>query len=173
MSSLKQEVILVDENDKEIGTEEKMKVHMEGKLHRAFSIFIFNSKNEVLLQRRALDKYHAAGLWANSCCSHPRPSEKTLESAHRRLKEEMGFDCQLKEIFTFTYKIIFENGLTEHEIDHVIIGKYNSNPKINEEEVAEYKWVSKEELIKDVKKNPEKYAPWFKICYERVFDFVS
>ncbi len=134
-------VVLVDENDKPVGTEEKLKAHQDGKLHRAFSVFIFNSQKQLLLQRRALSKYHSAGLWTNTCCSHPRPEESVLASAHRRLQEEMGFDCELKEIFNFKYKADFDNGLVEHEFDHVIIGYHDQNPISNPNEVDSYKWI--------------------------------
>ena len=135
-----EQVILVDEKDKEIGLEEKIKAHKEGKLHRAFSVFVFNQKGEMLLQRRALTKYHSGGLWTNTCCSHPRKGEDVDKAASRRLKEEMGFSCGLKEVFSFIYKTGFDNGLMEHEFDHVFVGAYESEPKINPEEVAEYKW---------------------------------
>jgi isopentenyl-diphosphate delta-isomerase len=161
-------VVLVDENDNQIGTEEKMKAHQNGNLHRAFSIFIFNDKEELLLQQRALSKYHSPGLWTNTCCSHPRPTEQTLDAAHRRLKEEMGFDCDLEEIFSFKYKTVFDNGLTEHEYDHVFIGKYNNDPKINSLEVNAYKWVNLSWLEKDIKNHSEIYTSWLKICFENL-----
>src|SRR4030042_2763439 len=123
-----EKIILVDENDREIGTEEKLKTHEQGKLHRAFSIFVFNSKGELLLQRRAKGKYHSGGLWTNTCCSHPREGEKLEEAVHRRLKQEMGLDCPLKEAFSFIYKVRFENGLFEHELDHVFIGRVDGKP---------------------------------------------
>lgn len=161
-------VILVDEKDNEIGTEEKMKAHQNGgKLHRAFSILIFNSKNETLLQRRALKKYHCPGLWSNTCCSHPRPGETVLEAAHRRLKEECGFDTDLKEIFSFIYKVNFDNGLTEWEFDHVLVGKYDSEVKPNPDEVEECKWIEMEKLKKEVEKNPEKFTPWFRLILQK------
>jgi len=167
-------VILVDENDNEMGIEEKIKAHLNGgKLHRAFSIVVFNSEGKLLLQRRALTKYHCGGLWANTCCSHPRPGEKTLEAAHRRLKEEMGFDTPLKEAFSFTYKAHFDNGLTEWEYDHVIIGRYNGPVNPNPEEVCDYKWVTLHELRKDMEKNPDKYAPWFKIIFKKLLEQKS
>lgn len=166
-------VILVDENDKEIEIEEKLKAHEKGKLHRAFSIFIFNSKNELLLQKRALDKYHSAGLWTNTCCSHPRPNEDINISVHRRLKEEMGFDCELKEIFTFKYKVPFANGLAEHEFDHVFIGYYEENPKINPEEVESYVWIDLPTLSLKIKNNPEQYTEWLKICYEKLLNYTE
>lgn len=161
-------VILVDEQDREIGTEEKMKVHQEASLHRAFSVFIFNSRGQLLLQRRAAGKYHCGGLWTNTCCSHPRPGESVEEAAHRRLKEEMGFDAPLQKAFHFIYKAPFSNGLTEHELDHVFLGKWDGEPTPNPEEVGDCKWISPEELQKDIQENPEKYTEWLKISLEKV-----
>ena len=159
-------VILVDENDKEIGSEEKMEAHRTGKLHRAFSIFTFNSKGEMLLQQRAKNKYHSGGLWANTCCSHPRLGETLEEAIHRRLKEEMGFDCELKEIFSFIYKDTVGT-LTEHELDHVFIGMYDGEVHPNPGEVDDYKWVTIESLKEHVKTHPEAYTEWFKIALEK------
>lgn len=163
-------VILVDNKDKEIGTEEKLEAHRKGERHRAFSIFIFNKNNELLLQRRAKDKYHSPGLWANTCCSHPGPNEKLEEAIHRRLKEEMGFDCMIKEIFVFSYNFSFSNGLTENEVDHVFAGFYDGKIKANPREVDDYKWVRIDEIKKDISKNPKKYAEWFKAALKS-FDF--
>ena len=163
------EIILVDKNDQEIGTGEKMKVHQDGKLHRAFSIFVFNSKNEMLLQKRAEAKYHCGGLWTNTCCSHPRKGELLEEEIHKRLQEEMGFDCELKEIGDFIYKAKFDNGLTEHEYDHVFIGKFDGKPNINPEEADDYQWISLKELKKEIKKNPADFTVWFKIALEKFF----
>jgi isopentenyl-diphosphate Delta-isomerase len=162
------EVILVDRSDKQIGIEEKLKAHQEGKLHRAFSVFIFNSKKELLLQKRAEGKYHSSGLWTNTCCSHPRPGKDIKEEAEARLKEEMGIICKLEEKFSFIYKVKFENNLYEHEFDHVFFGKYNGLVKPRKEEVSSYKWVSLKELEKEINKNPEKYTFWLKECIERV-----
>src|SRR5690606_38687864 len=142
----KEELILVDEFDNQIGTQEKLLAHQEGNLHRAFSIFVYDKDRNILLQRRALTKYHSAGLWTNTCCSHQRPGEKTEEAAHRRLKEEMGFDTALEEIFSLTYRHEFENGLIQNEYDHILIGLYNSKVNPNEEEVAEYACLSQEKL---------------------------
>ena len=155
------DVVLVDANDQELGTLEKLEDHKNGLLHRAFSIFIFNSQGELMLQQRATSKYHCGGLWTNTTCSHPAPGEKTLDAAHRRLKEEMGFDCELNEIFSFTYKKTFENGLTEHEFDHVFIGYYDNDPKINTKEADSWKWISIEKLQTDIKNHPESYTYWF------------
>ena len=166
------EVILVDENDNEIGTEEKMKAHQEGKLHRAFSIFIFNSKGELLLQKRAKSKYHSGGLWSNTCCSHPMPGEALEKTVHRRLIEEMGFDCELKEIFSFTYKAKFDNGLIEHEYDHVFIGKFDGKPTPNPEEVDEWKWIDVEELKKGIQENPDNYTYWLKASIDKIIPYL-
>ena len=163
-----EKVILVDKNDNEIGVEEKIKAHQQGKLHRCFSIAVFNSDNEILLQKRAQNKYHSPGLWTNTCCGHPRPGEDTENAAHRRLKEEMGFDCPLKEAFTFIYRHKFDNGLIEHEYDHVFIGEFDGNPNPNLEEVCDWKRVDKKGLKKDIQKSPEKYTYWFKISIDRM-----
>lgn len=163
----KGEIILVDEKDNEVGTGEKIEVLRDGKLHRAFSIFIFNSEGEILLQKRAKTKYHSAGLWSNSCCSHPRPNQNLKEEARKRLREEMGIDCDLKEIFSFIYRVNLEN-LIEHEFDHVFIGRFDGRPEPNEREAEDWKWINPKELTKDVKENPEKYTRWFKIALDRV-----
>ncbi|MDF2449266.1 MAG: isopentenyl-diphosphate delta-isomerase [Bacteroidota bacterium] len=167
---LKEEyVILVDEHDNEIGVMEKMQAHREGALHRAFSVFIFNEKGEFLLQQRALSKYHSAGLWTNTCCSHPRPNETVKDAANRRLFEEMGLICDLKIKSNFIYKTPFENGLTEHELDYVLFGETNREPKINSAEVENFKWVSLYDLKKDISVAPEKYTSWFKIVMKQLF----
>lgn len=163
-----EQVILVDINDRPTGSEEKLKAHELALLHRAFSVFIFNSKGELMLQRRALHKYHSPGLWTNTCCSHPRPGEETMQAAHRRLKEEMGFDCPLEWKFSFIYQAPFDNGLTEHEFDHVFFGSFKQDPIINPDEVAEWKWVSMEWLLQDVRTNPQDYTIWFKIALEQI-----
>ncbi len=159
-------IILVDGEDKQIGTGEKMEVHRAGLLHRAFSVFVFNSKGETLLQQRALGKYHSAGLWTNTCCSHPRVGENTLVGAKRRLKEEMGIVCELEEIDSFVYKTEFE-GLFEHEFDHIFVGRYEGNPIINKSEVESFLWISLAELKRDIEENPNKYTSWFKIALKR------
>lgn len=161
-------IILVDEKDREIGTEFKMKAHREGKLHRAFSIFIFDSQKNLLLQKRASQKYHSGGLWSNTCCSHPRAGETLDEAAHRRLKEEMGFDCDLQKISSFIYKVNLGGGLMEHEFDYVLIGSFDGKPKINTQEVEDFKWVSLGFLSRDIKNNPDKYTYWLKECYSEV-----
>lgn len=170
---MKEEVILVNENDEELGTMEKLEAHEKGVLHRAFSIFIFNSNNDLLLQRRALSKYHSAGLWTNTCCSHPRPGEDLSKAAERRLLEEMGLTCQLKHCFSFIYNAPFSNGLTEHELDHVYIGFTDSLPKINRNEVDEYKYLSLDELKEKIKDHPEIFTEWFKISINKVLSHLT
>lgn len=165
----KEYVILVDEQDNDIGVMEKLQAHQEGLLHRAFSIFIFNEKGELLLQQRALSKYHSAGLWTNTCCSHPRPNETIKDAANRRLFEEMGMSCELKIKTNFIYKTPFENGLTEHELDYVLTGITNKNPQINKDELENYKWMPIEDIKKDIISHPDLYTSWFKIALEKVF----
>ena len=165
---MKEFVILVDKSDSLLGSEEKITAHKQAKLHRAFSIFIFNSKREMLLQQRAKDKYHSAGLWTNACCSHPRPGENTEDAAHRRLKEEMGFDCKLEKAFHFIYKTAFDHGLTEHELDHVFIGQYEGSIVPNPDEVDAYKWIDIENLKMEIKENPGMFTSWFKIAFDEI-----
>ena len=160
-------VILVDNNDNPIGEMEKMEAHEKALLHRAFSVFIFNSEKKILMQQRALNKYHSAGLWTNTCCSHPFPGEDTLVAANRRLMEEMGMKADLKFHFKFKYKAPFDNKLTEHEIDHVFLGNSDELPIINEDEVNGYKYMSIKEIEQDLKINPNNYTAWFKIIFER------
>lgn len=167
-------VILVDENDNKIGLEEKMKAHQNGgRLHRAFSIFVFNSKNELMLQRRALSKYHAKGLWTNTCCSHPFDGEQVIDAGHRRLKEEMGFDCPLNEIFSFVYHADVGEGLRENEYDHVLIGRYDGEATINPEEASDWKFESMKDVSMDMANNPKKYTPWFIIALPKVEDWAE
>ena len=166
---MQEQVILVDELDNAIGTMEKMEAHEKGLLHRAFSVFIFNDKGELLLQQRALTKYHSAGLWTNTCCSHPRPSETTLDAAKRRLKEEMGLTCDVNHKTSFIYKTNFDNGLIEHEFDHVFFGNCDQEPSINPEEVESYLWMDVIIIIDDIKRDPEKYTSWFKIAMKNLF----
>jgi isopentenyl-diphosphate delta-isomerase len=163
------QVILVDITDAPIGSMGKMEAHEKGLLHRAFSVFIFNSKNELLLQRRALTKYHSAGLWTNTCCSHPRPGENTLDAANRRLQEEMGMSASLEHKLSFIYKTPFDNGLTEHEFDHVYFGVTNNMPEINTEEVDSYRYISINDLKNEIEKKPEQFTSWFKIVLEKLF----
>ena len=162
---MEEKVILVSEDDQQLGLMGKMEAHKKAVLHRAFSIFVFNKKGELLLQQRALDKYHSPGLWTNTCCSHQRDGESNIEAGHRRIQEEMGFHCELKELFWFVYKAAFDNGLTEHELDHVMIGSYEDDPIINPEEVASFKWMPLEDVKKDMKDQPELYTEWFKIIF--------
>lgn len=169
---MEEKVILVNKKDQEIGVEEKLKAHQDGKLHRAFSIFIFNSQGELLLQQRAKIKYHSGGLWTNTCCSHPRLKENLTSAAHRRLREEMGFDCPLREIFKFWYRGKLNHGLTEHEIDHVFIGKFNGQPKPNPDEVDQFRWLNPKLLNEDLKKDPQNYTYWFKKAINKVLSDV-
>ena len=164
-------VVLVDENDVEMGVMEKQEAHEKALLHRAFSVMVFNEKKELLLQQRAFAKYHSGGLWTNTCCSHPRPGESAISAAHRRLKEEMGFDCELQAHQTFVYKAPFENGLTEHEFDHVFVGKFNQDPQFNLEEVASFQWLSLPDLQVQLLDNPEKFTVWFRIIMESYVHF--
>lgn len=156
------QVILVDENDNPTGSGEKMRVHREGLLHRAFSIFVFNGRGEMLLQKRSKDKYHSGGLWSNTCCSHPGPDDALEHVIHNRLQEEMGFDCELKKIFSFTYKTMLDHELFEHEIDHVFVGTFDGNPCPNPEEVEEWKWTVIKDLLNDIAMNPDSYTFWFR-----------
>lgn len=167
-----EKVILVDENDQPIGLMEKMEAHRKALLHRAFSVFILNSKGELLLQQRAWDKYHSPGLWTNTCCSHQRDGETNLQAANRRLKEEMGMETSLTELFSFIYKAPFDNGLTEHELDYVLIGFSNEIPIINPSEVADYQYKSLNDIQQDISLNPEKYTAWFKIIFDRFFQEI-
>jgi isopentenyl-diphosphate delta-isomerase len=150
---------------------EKQQAHVEGVLHRAFSIFIFNSKKELLLQKRASTKYHCGGMWTNTCCSHPRENESVVDAANRRLQEEMGMQSLLKPIFTFVYKAEFANGLTEHEFDYVFFGESNEMPSINIEEVEDFRFVGIEELQNEIKETPQNFTPWFLIALDRVYEF--
>ncbi len=163
---MEEKVILVNEKDDQLGLMGKMEAHQKAVLHRAFSVFVFNKKGELLLQQRALDKYHSPGLWTNTCCSHQRDGESNIEAGKRRLEEEMGFSCDLEELFWFVYKASFDNGLTEHELDHVMIGHYDQDPEINKEEVASHKWMLLEDVKKDIDMRPELYTEWFKIIFK-------
>jgi len=159
------DVILVNEEDEPIGTMEKMEAHRQGALHRAFSVFIFDSRGRMLLQQRAAGKYHGALLWSNTCCSHPYPGEATYKAAQRRLQEELGFSTSLAEIFSFTYKAQVENGLTEHEYDHVFAGEYEGDIKPNASEVADYSYMSIEQVSTALKEHPGKFTTWFRIVF--------
>lgn len=163
METQPEQIILVDEHDNPIGQGEKLEVHKKGLLHRAFSIFVFNDKRELLLQRRAKVKYHSGGLWSNTCCGHPRPGEPTKAAAERRLNEEFGFSCDLKEIGTLTYQTPFENGLSEHEFLYVFTGIFEGLPQPNPQEMDEFRWTTLAEVKKDAELNPDSYTYWFKV----------
>lgn len=166
-------VVLVNKSDRKVGIEEKIEAHRKGKLHRAFSVFIFNLQGENLLQKRAASKYHSGGMWTNACDGHPRPLEEIDAAAHRRLVEELGFDCELKKIFTFVYKADLGNNLIEHEFDHVYFGLYDGEVKACPDEVEDFKWVGMTVLKRDMSLHPEKYSPWFKVAFKRLAPFIS
>ncbi|MFC4691200.1 isopentenyl-diphosphate Delta-isomerase [Dokdonia genika] len=166
-------VILVDENDNKIGLMPKMEAHEKAVLHRAFSVFVFNDKKELMLQQRALHKYHSPGLWTNTCCSHQRDGESNIEAGTRRLQEEMGFTVPLEESISFIYKAPFDNGLTEHELDHILIGHSEQEPVINEEEVAAWKWMGLEDVKQDIVNRPELYTAWFKIIFDKFYNHIE
>ena len=168
-----QQVILVNENDEPTGAIEKMEAHEKALLHRAFSIFIFNSKGEMLLQQRAMKKYHSGGLWSNACCSHPQPGEETYEAAQRRLNEEAGFTTPLKKIFDFIYKMEFDNGLTEYELDHVFTGIYDGKINLNKEEVMNFCYKRMEDIRHSLQTHPQKYTAWFQIAFPKVEEWWS
>lgn len=161
-------VILVDELDNAVGSCEKLAAHKEGLLHRAFSVFIFNSKGEMLLQQRAMEKYHSGGLWTNACCSHPAEGEDLASAAHRRLKEEMGFNTDVEKVFDFVYKASFENGLTEYEFDHVFIGYYDEAIHANREEVMDYCYKSLDEIRASLSTHPHRYTAWFQLAFPKI-----
>jgi len=158
-----QEVVLVDSQDQPIGKMEKMEAHQKGLLHRAFSVFVFNRKNELLLQQRALEKYHSGGLWTNTCCSHPSPSESLELAGAKRLSEEMGFTTELTRLFAFEYRVELDNQLIEHEYDHVLIGRYDGDFLPNPDEVMSTRWISMENLLAEMKQYPDQFTSWFKI----------
>lgn len=170
---MEEQVILVNENDEKIGLMPKLEAHEKGLLHRAFSIFIFNEKKELMLQQRSWSKYHSPGLWTNTCCSHQRDGETSLEAGVRRLDEEMGFTVPLKETTSFIYRAPFDNGLTEHELDHILIGDFNGEPRINENEVASWKWMPLEEVRTDIGQNPDQYTAWFKIIFDKFYNHLN
>ncbi len=163
-----EQVILVDQEDHQIGLMEKLEAHKKGLLHRAFSVFVFNDQNQLLLQQRAKSKYHSGGLWTNTCCSHPRENESIVDAGQRRLFEEMGFSVPLTAIFSFIYRADLDNDLIEHEFDHVLIGKFNDPPVPNLTEVEDFRFVDLAELSMDISKQPERYTVWFRIIFERV-----
>ncbi|KFF05171.1 isopentenyl-diphosphate Delta-isomerase [Flavobacterium reichenbachii] len=166
-------VILVNQKDEQIGLMPKLEAHEKAVLHRAFSVFILNNKNEIMLQQRAHQKYHSPLLWTNTCCSHQREGETNIEAGSRRLFEEMGFQTDLKELFHFIYKAPFDNGLTEHELDHVMIGYYNDNPEINIEEVEDWKWMKIEDIKTDIQEQPQIYTVWFKIIFDEFYHYLE
>ena len=167
----KKEIILVDKKDNEIGLGEKIEVHRKGKLHRAFSVFIFNSRGELLLQKRAKAKYHSGGLWSNTCDGHPRPNKEIEKEAEKRLREEMGFESELRRLFSFTYKRKVGD-LIENEIDHILVGELEGKPKPDKKEVEDWRWLSYSQLKKDVKLNPQNYTFWFKLIFDKVWPVV-
>lgn len=167
------QVILVNEKDEQIGLMEKIEAHEKALLHRAFSVFVFNKNGELMLQQRALTKYHTPGLWTNTCCSHQREGESNIEAGKRRLMEEMGFSTELKDTISFIYKAPFDNGLTEHEYDHILVGQYDEDPNPNPDEVNAWKWVSLEEVKEDMKVNPDVYTEWFKIIFDKYYNHIS
>lgn len=168
-----EKVILVNNKDEQIGLMPKMEAHEKGLLHRAFSVFVFNDKNELMLQQRALSKYHSPGLWTNTCCSHQREGESNIAAGKRRLQEEMGFSTELRDTTSFIYKAPFDNGLTEHEFDHILVGKFNEEPNLNREEAADYKWLNLEEVRRDMKENPHIYTEWFKIIFDKYYQTIE
>jgi isopentenyl-diphosphate delta-isomerase len=168
-----EEVVLVNESDEPVGTSDKLDAHKEALLHRAFSVFIFNSKGEMLLQQRALNKYHSGGLWTNACCSHPRPEEEPLQGAQRRLMEELGFSIPLQKAFEFIYKTNFANGLTEFEYDHVFIGKYDGEIVPDKNEIIDYCFKSPADIREGMVTHPHKYTEWFKIAFPRLEEWLQ
>ena len=168
-----EKLILVDEHDVPVGTMEKMEAHQKAVLHRAFSVFIFNSKGEMLLQQRALNKYHSGGLWTNACCSHPYEGQETGAAAEKRLQEEMGFTTALTKAFDFVYKAPFDNGLTEYEFDHVYIGTYECEIVPDTSEVADYCYMSMEEIKNSILSHPQKYTEWFKIAFPKMESYLA
>jgi isopentenyl-diphosphate delta-isomerase len=166
-------VILVNENDEQIGLMPKLEAHEKAQLHRAFSVFVLNDNNELMVQQRAHHKYHSPLLWTNTCCSHQRQGETNLGAGNRRLFEEMGFTTELKELFSFIYKAPFDNGLTEHELDHVMIGYYNESPKINPDEVESWKWMPIDAVKDDMLRRPELYTVWFRIIFDEFYHYLE
>lgn len=169
---LEEKVILVNDKDEQVGLMEKIEAHEKALLHRAFSVFILNDKNEIMLQQRAHDKYHSPGLWTNTCCSHQREGESNIDAGKRRLMEEMGFQTELRELFNFIYIAPFDNGLTEHELDHVMIGTFNEEPVINPREAASWKWMDALSIKEDINKHPEEYTEWFKIIFKEYYNRI-
>lgn len=167
---MEEQIILVSEKDEPLGAMGKLEAHKKGRLHRAFSIVVRNPEGKLLLQRRAKTKYHSAGLWTNTCCGHPREGEDTLTAAHRRLKEEMGFNCPLEEVFVFHYGATLDHGLFEHEIDHVFLGTWDGVVHPDPNEADDVAWRSREDIERDMAKNPEQYTYWFKLLLEKAHE---
>jgi len=168
-----EQVILVTPEDQVVGTMPKLEAHEKAVLHRAFSVFVLNDRGETMLQQRAAHKYHSPLLWTNTCCSHQRLGETNIEAGKRRLMEEMGFETELRELFSFIYKAPFDNGLTEHELDHVLLGYYSGSPDINPEEVADWKWMGLDEIRQELEEFPDNYTAWFRIIFNRFYDYIS
>lgn len=169
---MKEYIITVDTNDNEIGSAEKIEAHELGLLHRALSIIVINKNKEILLQKRYSGKYHSPGLWTNTCCTHPNVGETVSDAAKRRLVEELGFSCNLEEVFTFIYKASFDNGLTEYEFDHVLIGCYDNKTNPNPQEVEEIKWIELEKVKSNIGLNPNEYTYWFKYMLDNYYDKI-
>lgn len=167
-----EEVILVNSSDEVLGTMPKMEAHQKAVLHRAFSVFILNKQNQLMLQQRAAHKYHSPSLWTNTCCSHQRLGEANIAAGKRRLREEMGFETELTELFSFIYKAPFDNGLTEHELDHVLLGHFDADPVLNREEVSDWKWMDLDAIATDIEINPDQYTAWFKIVFDRFYQYL-
>lgn len=165
-NGVEEQVTLVDNDDRVVGADEKLAAHLQGKLHRAFSVFVFNSRGELLLQKRAQSKYHSGGLWSNTCCGHPRPGESVEDAAVRRLSEEMGFRCELRPVFSFVYRVTLENGLTEHEFDHVLAGSFDAMPSPDPSEVEEWKWLALSSLSQELSVEPARYTYWLKLVMD-------
>lgn len=166
------ELILVDEKDVQVGVMEKMEVHQKALLHRAFSVFIFNRKGEMLIHQRAPNKYHSGGLWTNACCSHPGPGEETLPAAQNRLRQEMGITTKLVKIFDFIYKASFDNGLTENEFDHVFMGEYDGEIFPDKEEVSDFCFKPLSDIKESMQMQPHKYTEWFKVAFPKLEEFL-
>lgn len=164
---MEKRIILVDENDNVLGYEEKLKAHVDGKLHRAFSVFVVNSRGQLMLQKRDSRKYHSGSLWTNTCCSHPLEGEQQEKTVHNRLRFEMGFDCPVHHLFKFVYKAPFENGLTEYELDHVYLGLYDGDANPHPDEAEDWKWMDLDEVKRDMQQNPHLYTYWFKYCFRQ------
>ena len=169
----KENVILVDEKDNQVGLMPKLEAHQKGLLHRAFSVFIFNSDYKLLLQKRASSKYHSGGLWTNTCCSHPRDGEDTADAANRRLYEEMGIKTSLRKVYEFIYRAELDNNLIENEFDHVFYGIYNDDPILNTDEADDFKWIDMETLKNDIDNNPDQYTVWFKIAFDYFYNYLK